>query len=202
MEKFSANMNTPFYLLQGTIFRTQENLNDLIEIDEVFYAENLINARQKAFQRFQSYLDVFLDSIGHPYQSYEDAIETLADFVNSYKLEYAAKNIDLGRLDTDFDKGLFLYLVTDPSDTFTTKEGTLIYNQKYLLHFFNNNFNNYWRPVFNDLKDEYWFYKTHNYTFENQSCKINTGKQFDKKKIVDILQSPINFQKLIDQELN
>lgn len=195
-------MNTPFYLLQGTIFRSQENLNDLIEINEVFYHENLINARQQAFQKFQSYLDVFLDSLGHPYQSYEDAIEILADFVNSYRLQYAANRIELGRVDVDFDKGMFLYLVTDPTDTYTTKEGSLIYKQKYLLHFFNNNFDDYWQAVLNDLMDEFQFFKTHQIDLGNQSYKINTAKYFKEKKIVDILPSPIDFQKIINDTLN
>ncbi len=44
--------NTPFYLLQGTIIPSKENLNDLLEINEIFENDSLIAARKNAFNKF------------------------------------------------------------------------------------------------------------------------------------------------------
>lgn len=190
--------NKPFYLLNGTIFSTPEDSSNLLEINEVFREESLIDARRKAFNKFQSYLDVFLESLGFAYTSYEDTVKKLNDFVDSHRIEYAGNIPELGQLELDFDKGLFLYLVTDPSDTYTTKEGKLIYNKKYLVHFFNNNFDNYWRAAFNDLKEEYAFYVTHLIESGREKCSINTATRFKEQKMVNILTSPIGFQRIID----
>lgn len=192
----TCKMNNPFYLLQGTIFRTQENLNDLIEINEVFSNESLIVARRNAFRKYQSYVDVFLDSIGSKYKTYNDAIQKLQDFVNSYRVEYAANNPDLEQVDVDFDKGLFIYLVIDPSDTYRTKEGELIYNKKVLIHFFNADFENYWKAALQGLQVETDFYLTNKFDASNelQLIKHTAGNSYS------IFFSPINYQKIIDNE--
>lgn len=51
-----------FYQVQGTMFRSKGNENDLIEVNEIFKEENPIIARVKAFNHFQSYIEVFLES--------------------------------------------------------------------------------------------------------------------------------------------
>jgi hypothetical protein len=188
--------NKPFYLLNGTIFSTPEDLSNLLEVNEVFREESLIDARRKAFNKFQSYLEVFLQSLDYAYTSYEDTVKKLNAFVDSHRIEYAGNNPELGQLEIDFDKGLFLYLVTDPSDTYTTKEGKLTYNQKYLVHFFNNNFDNYWRAVFNDLQEEFGFYLTHQIESGREKCSIKTTTRFKEQKLVNILSSPIDFQRI------
>ena len=189
-------MNNPFYLLQGTIFRTQEDLKNLIEINEVFSDESLIVARRNVFRKYQSYVDVFLDSIGSKYKSFSRAVQELQDFVNSYKVQYVGKNADLGKVEVDFDKGLFIYLVTDPSDTYTTKEGELIYNKKILIHFFNADFKNFWEAALKGLQLEANFYLSNKLDTNNELQII----KHKANKFYKILTSPINYQKIIDNE--
>jgi len=116
-------MGTPLYLLQGTLFRTQSKLYDLIEINEIFQDINPILARDQVFSKYQSYVDVFLESQGLVYESNNQVGKELAIFINSHQEQYAFNNPVLGQFDVDFDKGLFIYLVTDPMDVFTTLEG-------------------------------------------------------------------------------
>ena len=47
-----------FYLLKGTLYRSPNNPEDLIEIHEVFENDNLIEARERAFEVYQNYVDV------------------------------------------------------------------------------------------------------------------------------------------------
>ena len=194
-------MKTPIYLLNGTIFRTQENLTDLIEINEVFQDKNPIVAREKVFSKYQSYVDIFLESQGLEYESYEQAEKNLSDFIDSYKLEFVMNNPDLGQVDIDFDKGLFIYLVTDPTDIFTTKEGEIIYNKKHLIHFINNQFTNLKDATFNALCKEFEFYKINGYDIKNYKCEVDISGLFEDEKIISTLKTPIDFQKLHEDNL-
>ena len=186
-------MITPLYFLQGTIFRTQDNLNNLIEIYEEFRDESLIVARKRAFSKCQSYVDVLLESQGLMYESHKQAEQNLNVFFNSNKLEFAMKNTELGQVEVDFDKGLFIYLVTDSSDIFTTLEGQQIYNAKHLIHFINLKFESFNKMVLRELHIEFEFYKRNRFNLKDQKCDIYISELF-KDKVIPILKTPIEFQ--------
>ena len=187
-------MSNPIYHLKGTLYRTQDNLKDLVEIDEVFEDASPIVAREKAFSRYQSLIDVFLQSKDLEYQSHEQAEEKMTDFVDSYKKEYALGNPDL-EIDVDFDKGLYIYFITDPNDTFTTKEGVVTYNKKHLIHYLDNQFDSYHGDVLTSLRSEYKYYKDNSYDIKDYKCDINTSVIFEDTPFVTILNTPLNFQK-------
>lgn len=189
-------MRKPLYLLKGTIYRSQSNLEDLVEINEVFQDKDLLVAREKAFSKCQSYIDVFLESINKEYKSYELAIVELESFVNSYKKSYALNNPESVEFEIDFDKGLFIYLVTDSTDTYTTKEGVLIYNKKILVHSFDNQINQNWRYLCNGLIKEYEYFESNKFLKQmlNNGIKELFVTDFETRHI---LNSPIDIQSFI-----
>jgi len=194
-------LKTPLYLLQGTLFRNQDDLTDLIEINEEFQNMSLIESRKRAFSKFQSYVDVLLESQSLIYESHEQAEKDLNVFYSPINIKYSSNNPGLIQIDKDFDKGLFLYLVTDPTDIFTTLEGEQIYNKKHLIHFINGKFDTFKGLVFNALQTELDFYKRNRISIKGHKCGIYIWRLFKNVKIIPILKTPIDFQKLLEVTL-
>jgi hypothetical protein len=77
-------MNTKiYYKVVGALYRFKGNESDLIEIDETFEEENPIVARENAFECYQNYIDVLLQSKGEEYISHKRTVTILRDFVKS-----------------------------------------------------------------------------------------------------------------------
>lgn len=57
-------MSKFYYLLKGTLYPSQDNLDDVIEIDEVFKSNNPIEARERVIEQYEKYLDLLLKSKG------------------------------------------------------------------------------------------------------------------------------------------
>ncbi len=186
-------MGTPLYLLQGTLFRTQSKLYDLIEINEIFQDINPIVAREQVFNKYQSYVDVFLESQGLVYESNSKAEKALGVFIYSKRKQYALNKPFLGLLDVDFDKGLFIYLVTDPMDVFTTLEGEKIYNKKHLIHCMNNEPELFNEFLFSGLQAEYEFYKSNGFSTKDYTYNLEILDFFGNKNSISILKTPIDF---------
>lgn len=193
-------MENPLYLLQGTVFRNQDNFTDLIEINEVFQHEELISARERAFSKYQSYIDVFLESIGQVYKSHEQTQTSLNDFYDSKRMQFPLKNPELGKVDVDFDKGLFIYLVADSSDIFTTLEGRQIYSAKRLIHFIDGKTEGVNELVLRELKLEFEFYKNNRFSIKDHKCDVCISGLFEDK-VIPILKTPVEFQKLTQIKL-
>ena len=185
-------LKTPLYLLQGTIFRNQDNLTDLIEINEVFQDDSLIEARKRAFSKYQSYIDVFLESLGLVYESHEQTKRRLNHFFDSKRMQFPLRNPELGKVVVDFDKGLFIYLVTDSSDIFTTLEGRQIYNAKHLVHFIYGKTESLNELVLKELKLEFEFYESNGFSIKDHKCIICISGLFEDKAI-PILKTPFEF---------
>ncbi len=186
-------MNAPLYLLQGTLFRTQSNFSDLIEINEVFQDKNPILAREQVFSKYQSYVDVFLESQGLVCESNNQVGKELAIFMDSHQELYAFNNPVLGQLDVDFDKGLFIYLVTDPIDVFTTLEGEKIYNKKHLIHGMNNKPKLFNEFLFSGLQAEFEFYKNNGFSTKDYTYNVEILDFYGNKNSISILKTPIDF---------
>lgn len=148
------------YHLEGTLIRNKGQECDCIKVNELFRNENPLVAREKAFSKFQSYMEVFLDSIGKRYVTYEQAVADLQDFVNTYKttvLQTPHGIID--EIDTDMDKGLCMYLIEDYTNNFQTLEGETIYNNKKLLRCFDNGFTDFRTYIKHGLAHEQTLYR-------------------------------------------
>jgi len=57
-------MSKFYYLLKGTLYPSQDNLDDVIEINEVFKRDNPIEARERVIELYEKYVDVLLKSKG------------------------------------------------------------------------------------------------------------------------------------------
>ena len=120
-----------FYQLKGTMFRSKNNETNFIEINEIFVDESPIVAREKAFNTYQNYIDVFLQAKEKEYISHEQTVIELKDFTSSYKREFLKfGNEIIDEIDLDFDKGLNIYMVYQNSPIFKTVEGEVIYENK------------------------------------------------------------------------
>ncbi|MGD9993960.1 MAG: hypothetical protein AB7S69_11725 [Salinivirgaceae bacterium] len=192
-------MNKPLYLLKGTIYRNDSDLDNLVEIEEIFKHDNLFEARKQVFNKYQSYVDVFLESIDSSYESFEQTVLELERFIKSSRQKFILNEPENGEIEIDFDKGLFIYLVPDSSKISYTKERQIIYEDKILIHSFCDNLGDDMKYVYNGLINEYSFYKSIQ-IFENfelpKDALVHLRKEF---RGVDILISPIDFQKWIDE---
>lgn len=148
------------YQLKGSLIRKKGQECNYIEVNELFNNPNLLVAREQAFSKYASYIEVFLDSIGKRYVSEKQSNADLQDFVNSYKRTYLnTPNGIITEIDTDADKGLFLYLIENENDFDLTLEGVKVYRKKHLIKAFHNNYINLEPYILDGLKHEQNFLK-------------------------------------------
>jgi len=150
----------PIYHLKGILFRQKRQKQNLIIVNELFKDKDLIEARKKAFCKFRSYLEVFLESLDKSYLSHEQATVDLQDFVCSHTTTVVKTHHKItDEIDTDYDKGLCLYLIEDENDSFQTQEGETVYNKSHLLLCFDNRFTELEEYIKHGLEQEMKLYK-------------------------------------------
>ncbi len=183
-------MIKPIYLLKGTFYRNKEaNKSDLVEIHEEFYDAKPIIARTQVFKKFQSYVDVLLESKGLRFQSHQQAERDLNSFVNSGERHFAL-NIPELEIDNDFDKGLYIYLIPNPERKKKTLEGKTIYDEKHCIHYIDNKMCVLRRYVLNSLIFEFNYYGKYNFNMGDQECWTYRRGVSGKMKKVSILNTP------------
>ena len=187
------------YQLKGTMFRSKKNETNLIEINELFEDENPIVAREKVFNAYQSYIDVFLQGKDKEYISYEQTVIELQDFTSSYKREFLKiGNEIIDEIDVDFDKGLSIYMVYENSPTFVTLEGEKIYENKLLIHFIESKLTDLVWNALDNLFKEFEVYKQNKYAFKNYKTEIETADPFsDESNVKEYLKTPIDFYRIL-----
>jgi hypothetical protein len=187
-----------FYQLKGTMFRSKKNETNLIEINEIFEDENPIIAREKAFNTYQNYIDVFLQGKEKEYISYEQTVIELEDFTSSYKREFVKiGNEIITEIDVDFDKGLSIYMVYGNSPIYQTVEGEKNYENKLLIHFIENKLSDLVWNVLDNLFEEFKVYELNKYNFKNYKVEIETADPFsNESNIKDYLETPIDFYRI------
>lgn len=190
-------MGNYFYLLKGTLYRSQHNPEDLIEINEVFESDNLIEARERVFEVYQNYIDVLLEGVGTTYESHHKANKDLDAFMmEEQDLDDLLDNPNLPKYpqpDTvhDFDKGLSIFLISKDSKTFTTREGEVIYEDKLLIHDLNSELPAVREHMYAALLKEYALYKKYGYDCRGFEIPVFQFKDLGNDKI--ILGTPINY---------
>jgi hypothetical protein len=160
-------MNKPFYLLKGTAYRKANDVENLVEINEIFQNKDLLEARRQVFSKFQSFIDVFLLSVKKRYKSHSQTVADLMKFIKSSKEQNILNIPDLD-INVDFDKGLFIYFVLDSSDKFITQEGETIYNDKILIYSFSSDIMQDAKLIRTGLEKEYKLF-VKNKLFNNES---------------------------------
>jgi hypothetical protein len=191
--------NKILYQLKGTMFRSKKNETNPIEINEIFEDDNPIIAREKVFNAYQNYIDVFLQGKEKEYISYEQTVIELQDFTNSYKREFVKiGNEIIAEIDVDFDKGLSIYMVHKNSPTFVTLEGEKIYENKLLIHFIENKLSDLVWNILDNLFEEFKVYELNKYNFKNYKIEIETADPFsNESNVKDYLETPIDFYRIL-----
>jgi hypothetical protein len=188
-----------FYQVCGTMFRQKGNETDLIEVNKVFKDKNPIVAREQAFEFFQNYIDVFLESKGLKYESHLQAKRELQDFFNSYKKEYlkVGNNIipEL-EINVDCDKGLNICYIMEDSETYTTKKGELIYEEQELIHCIDDSFNDYTDTILVNLMTELELYKEFNLNCKNHKQTYDPIGHNDESDFIELLKTPQYFENI------
>jgi len=130
-------MPYPIYHLKGTLFQSSNEERSLLEINEVFQHADILQARKNAHRKFQSYVDVLLESLGFTYVNDEQALQDLHRFMKSNNTNKFKLAPEL-KVDVDFDKGLYLYFIPDSSQFYTSQEGEKLYKLKYMVRYIDN----------------------------------------------------------------
>lgn len=183
-----------FYLLKGTLYRSPDNPEDLIEIHKVFENDNLIEARERAFEVYQNYIDILMESHQETYTTHDNANRVLHSFLEKEEdlddLLNNPRTVKYPQPDTvhDFDKGISIFLVRTDSKTFQTLEGELIYEDKLLIHDLNIDVPNIRAHMYASLRKEYEIYITNNY-----DCKHLVVLTLPMKEEF-ILKTPIDYK--------
>ncbi|MEI8203614.1 MAG: hypothetical protein WCH34_11410 [Bacteroidota bacterium] len=192
-------MNPPFfYQVNGTVFRTKCNETNLIEIDEIFKDNNPILARERAFNCYQNYIDVFLESKEKAYKSHDETVVVLQDFFNSYKKGTTIFGDEINNeIDVDYDKRLDIYLVMSDSKVVTNDLGENIFIDKHLIHSISRQFTDIKIHLYHGLRVELFYYDAFGYDYKNYKREFIISGLFDDPLIKSVLETPIDFSSVL-----
>ncbi len=178
-------MNTKiYYKVVGALYRFKGNESDLIEIDETFEDENPIVARENAFECYQNYIDVLLQSKGEEYVYHEKAVSELNDFFISGRKHQLLPDL----VDMD-DTSLSIYMVKKTPDSFQAF-GETYYQDKWQIHSIDSQYEDWSAYILKSLIYEYSFYIKNGYDCKNYMVKVDTFDFFKKRSEQVILKTP------------
>ncbi|MFZ4413587.1 MAG: hypothetical protein ACOYOV_10925 [Bacteroidales bacterium] len=183
-----------FYQVSGTMIRSKGVELNFIEVDEIYKDNNPIIARENAFNCYQNYIDVFLESKGSKYESHEETSILLQDFFNSYKKAQTKFGDEINEeIDVDYDKRLNIYMVMADSKIIINHEGEEIYEDKHLIHSINNQFTDYTTYIYDALRLELSLYEKYGYDYKNYKKDYVVSGVFEDHIIKSVLETPIDF---------
>lgn len=178
--------NDIYYKITGTLYRSKGQEVNPIEIDETFEDDNPIIAREKAFNHYQSYLDVLLQSKGKEYVSHKKAEPELQDFVKSGKKHKFLPEI----VDTD-GMSLSIYMVKKIPQAFQNAFGETDYQDRWRIHYIDNKQEDWSAYVLKSLMFEHSIYVKNGYNYKNHLVACDTLGYFKKRSIQPILKTPL-----------
>ncbi|WP_430816411.1 hypothetical protein [Carboxylicivirga sp. RSCT41] len=188
--------NTPFYIVRGEFFRQNGNDIDTVEIYQEFRHAELIKARIKAFDLYNSYIDVLLESKGLRYENHPNTEQALKDFFSSTR----TINSESTDIDVDMGKEIGIYFVDDNEIEYKSTEGKVFYKGEHLIHYIDNLYDDRKHIVFQNLMYESDYY--HDNKLEMLDClvKCDTSKLFERGDYQHILKTPIDFSNIDTQQ--
>lgn len=74
-----------FYRLIVNLYRSSDIFETVIDTCEEFRNKNLIEAREECFRKYQSYIDVLLESLDKAYINHKNTVENFNSFLYSEK---------------------------------------------------------------------------------------------------------------------
>ena len=175
-----------FYKITGTLYRSKGQEANPIEIDETFEDENPIIAREKAFNHYQSYLDVLLQSKGKEYVSHKETVTELQDFVKSgQKHKFLPDIVDMD------GNSLSIYLVKRNPVAYENDFGETDYQDKWRVHYIDNKHEDWSAYILKSLIVEYSIYTKNMYDCKNHVVQCDTLLYFKKRSVQPILKTPL-----------
>lgn len=123
----------PFYLVSGTLIRTKDSTENPIVIHQICKNQDLLEARKRAFEIFDNYVDVMKLSV-HDSQTEHTS---MSDFFENPKTDSLAGKILSESFEKNFENGICIYLVLN-DEAYTTIEGEVVYANKLLIHSFDD----------------------------------------------------------------
>lgn len=154
-------MNSHFYLLKASFYKIVNCKKESWVVTERFTHEQLQVARMKALQKFESYIEVLLEFKQKKYRSHDEAISDLRDFIYSGTTEVS--NVSGQLVNSDLNRGLFLYMINSNSKMYTASSGELIHADRKLVHYIGMQQDDLIEYVINALLYEYNLYVNCNY---------------------------------------
>lgn len=183
--------NEIYYKVDGTLYRTKGKEKNLIKIDETFEDLNPIIAREKAFSHYQSYVDVFLQRNGKVYVNHEKTVVELTDFFASGKKhKFLPDLVDMDGV------SLSIFMVKNTPVTFQNALGETDYQNKWRIHYIDNQFEDWSAYIFKSLMYEYSVYVKNGYDCKNYVLTHSTRDYFKKRSIQRILGTPLFMDEL------
>lgn len=177
--------NEIYYKVEGTLYRTKGKETNLVKVDETFEDVSPIVAREKAFSHYQSYIDVLLDSEGKEYVSHEKTVAELVDFFASgRKHKFLPDLVDMDGI------SLSIYMVKKTAVAFQNALGETDYQNKWRIHYIDNQSEDWSAYVFKSLMYEYSVFVKNGYDCKNHVVTHSTGDYFKKRSIQRILETP------------
>lgn len=188
-------MSNFYYQVKGSLYRSKGNQEDLIEINEIFKNQEPILARERAFEVYQNYIDVLLESKNLTYEDHRKTIKATQDFISNEAVEISPFLSEIfGSIENDFDKGISIYLIFSDSKAFTTLEGELIYENKILIHDLNSEIKGLKDIMYRGLLQEFELYKKFDLSCKDYRMALACVEKNAGNKYEYILKTPIHHQ--------
>ena len=184
-----------FYILRGEAYRSKGVTENTIKLYEEFRNNSPIIARENCFRFYQNYIDVFLDSKEKKCTSHEQAEIDLQDFFNSHQ----KKHSKWGEVDADFGICIQISFVFNDTITHTLRNGIKVYEGEEVIHGIHNRKEDLKEIYFENLLFEYSLYKNMGYEVKNYRKDFDISDVFEEKKIENILATPIDFEKWLNE---
>lgn len=178
------------YIVKAKLIRNiKNNKTDFLEFEGEFVNQDPIIAREQAFNHYQNYIDVLLESKNKEYVSDKDARAHLNSFINTDQ----GSKIILGDSEIDlydsYENGLGIYLKIDhpiENKSIADKIG-----DEYLIHGIENFCQEDFIVLMDNLLHEFWYYQYFGYSMKDYKEIIHCT--VGDSKIHSILQTPFNW---------
>ncbi len=169
MNKNTKKQAEIFYLVHGSLYRNDihtddDSDDDVFDIKREFRGANVLEIREKAFNYFQSLLEVMLESKGLVYKSDEQAQEDLKDFYFTGIQDVSPKMLtrskfahlqDMGiTVERDADKYLEILFCQTSEVPYVTKSGMECYEGFKTIRYFGYKHEDKKQEIVKNLKEE------------------------------------------------
>lgn len=191
------------YTVKAKLIRYIKNGEiDFIEFIEKFESQNPIEAREKAFNYYQNYIDVLLLAEGKKYHSDREARKYLTSFIDSKIIKNIQNGEDEDDFGNSFGNGIGVFMVIDESKPDSVNDDRL--GDEIFIHGIGNisYLSDNTDSIIFELQHEYDYYKHFNYDTKNKELNVvycsraewEEGYRDDEPSTYNILETPFDWE--------